>query len=227
MDSILMGRRIHLGYLMVMHMISCCENTTNILSYGCFLTRVFKDAKVDLSRETNFEASNIYDAYDDQSMGWMKFEKTPNGSWVKRAERPPAQARKQGQTHPRVEEETKIREMNDGVDPQSGYQHREPGLDIPPLQSEGVQFKATFSELMISEPTYTMGPSSQPSFTEPPHIKIPHHQAPHTPDHAPWMDLSAQIGSLGTHMEELDVVNDTQFYSMKDHMDQYQVDFTS
>ena len=77
------------------------------------------------------------------------------------------------------------------------------------------------------KPTYTTRPSSQPSFTEPPHIEIPSHQAPHAPDHAPWMDLSAQISSLGTHMEELAIVSDTRFYSMEDLMDQYQTGFTS
>ncbi|KAL6327911.1 hypothetical protein AAG906_027321 [Vitis piasezkii] len=73
---------------------------------------------------------------------------------------------------------------------------------------------------MMSEPTYTMGPSSQPSFTEPPHTEIPPHQAPHAPNHAPWMDLFAHISSLDTCMEELVVVSDTRFYSMKDRMDQ-------
>ena len=68
------------------------------------------------------------------------------------------------------------------------------------------------------ESTYTVGPSSQPSFTELPHIEIPS-QAPHALDHAPWMDLSGQISSLGTRMEELAVVSDTQFYSMEDRMD--------
>ena len=91
---------------------------------------------------------------------------------------------------------------------------------IPPLQSEGVQFEATFSKLIMSEPTYTERPSTQPSFTEPP-------QAPLTPNHAPWMDLSAQISSLGTHIEEFVVVNDTRFYFMEDRMDQSQVGFTS
>ena len=67
----------------------------------------------------------------------------------------------------------------------------------------------------MSEPTYTTGPSTQPSFPKPPHAKIP----PHDPNHAPWMDLSAQISSLGTRMEELVVVSDTQFYSMEYHMD--------
>nr|CAN73857.1 hypothetical protein VITISV_037898 [Vitis vinifera] len=107
-DSILTGRWIHLGYLMMMHMISCCESTTRILPYGRFLTRLFKDVGVDLSRETDFEAPSAYDTYDDPSMGRMKFEKAPNGSWVTRVERSPAQARRQGQTYLRVEEEVEI-----------------------------------------------------------------------------------------------------------------------
>ena len=117
--------------------------------------------------------------------------------------------------------------MEGGVDPQRGFQQREPDLDIPPLQSDDVQFEATFSEPMMSELTCTAGPSSQPSFTEPPPTEIPSHQAPHAPDHASWMDLSAQISSLDTRIEELVVVSDTQFYSMEDRMDQYQTYFTS
>ena len=69
-----------MGYLMMIHMISCCESTTRVLPYGCFFTRIFKDVRVDLSKETNFEAPIIYDTYDEQSLGWMKFEKAPNGS---------------------------------------------------------------------------------------------------------------------------------------------------
>ncbi|KAL6336173.1 hypothetical protein AAG906_011055 [Vitis piasezkii] len=124
-DSILTGKQIHLG--------------------------VFKDANIDLSKETEFEAPNTYDMYDDQSMGKMKFEKASDGSW----------------------------------------------------------------------------PSSEPAFTEPTYTKIPPPQAPLTRNHAPWMDLFAQINSLGTHMKELVVVNDTYFYSMEDCMDQYQAGFTS
>ncbi|KAL6331460.1 hypothetical protein AAG906_011400 [Vitis piasezkii] len=70
-------------------------------------------------------------------------------------------------------------------------------------------------------------PFSQPSFIEPPYTEIPPHQAPHAPDYASWMDLSAQIGSLGTRMEELAIVSDTRFYSMEDCMDQYRTSFTS
>ena len=50
----------------------------------------------------------MLDTYDDQSMGQMKFEKAPNGSWVRKADRAPTQARGQGQAHPRVEEEAEI-----------------------------------------------------------------------------------------------------------------------
>ena len=65
MDSILTGKRIHMGYLMMMHMIPCCESTTHVLPYGRFLTTVSKDVGVYLSREINFEAPNIYDTYDE------------------------------------------------------------------------------------------------------------------------------------------------------------------
>ena len=107
-DSILIGRRIHVGYLMMMHMISCVESLTRVLPYGRFLTRAFKDAGVDLSRETDFEAPTTYDTYDEQSLGRMKFEKAPDGSWVRKAER---QAWGYDQMHPGAEEETEIREM--------------------------------------------------------------------------------------------------------------------
>ena len=116
--------------------------------------------------------------------------------------------------------------MKGRVDPQSGFQQREPKLDISPLQSEGVQFEATFSMSMMSESTYTAGPSTQPTFIKPLHTKIPPPQTPLASDHAHWMDLSTHISSLGTCMEEPAVVSDTQFYSMEDCMDQYQVGFT-
>ncbi|RVW28142.1 hypothetical protein CK203_108598 [Vitis vinifera] len=81
-DSIMIGRQIHLGYLMMMHLILCCESTNHVLPYGRFLTRVFKDVGGNLSRETDFEVPNTYDTYDDQSMGKMKFEKAWDGSWA-------------------------------------------------------------------------------------------------------------------------------------------------
>nr|CAN62172.1 hypothetical protein VITISV_002871 [Vitis vinifera] len=102
------------------------------------------------------------------------------------------------------------------------FEQRGPEVDIPPPhQSEGIHVEATFYEPMMTEPSFTAGPSSQPSFTELPS------QAPHAPDYPPWMDLSAQISSLGTRMEDLVVVHDTRFSSMEDHIDQYQAGFIS
>ena len=133
--------------------------------------------------------------------------------------------------------------MNDGVELQSGHQQRGPELDTLPLQTEtpsqtgGVQFETTFSKSMMIEPTFTQSPSTQPSytepsffrptFTEPTHTETPPPQALPTLNHVPWMNLSVQISFLGTHIEKLVVVSDTSFYSIKDHMDQYQVGFTS
>ena len=121
--------------------------------------------------------------------------------------------------HPKAEEEAEIREMEGGLDPQRDFEQRGPELDIPPPpQLEGIHFEVTFLEPMMTESSYTAGPSSQPSFTELSHIEIPS-QTPHAPYHVPWMDLSAQISSLGTHMEEHALVSDTRFYYMEDCID--------
>ena len=180
-------------------------------------------------------------------MGRMTFEKAPDGSWIRKAER--TQPRGQGQTHFGVEEETEIRQMEGGVNPQggidlqSGHQQKGPELDIPPLQTEilsqieGFQFESTFFEPIMTQHTFIEGPSTQSSyiepslfglvFIEPTYIEILPPQTPPAPDHVPQIDLSAQINSLSTRMEELVVVNDTQFYFMEDIMDQYQIGFTT
>ena len=164
-----------------------------------------------MSREPDFEAPTSYDTYDEQSLGRMKFEKAPDDSWVRRAER---QARGQGQMHPEADKEAEIKEMKDRLDPQRDFEQRGPELDIlPPPQSKGIHVEATFSEPMMTELSFTAGPSSQPSFTLLPS------QAPHAPDHAPWMDVSAHISSLGTRMEKLALVHDSRFYSMEEHME--------
>ena len=81
------------------------------------------------------------------------------------------------------------------------------------------------------ESTYTAGPSTQPSFIDssfgPGFTEIPPPQEPLASDHTSWMNISAQISPLGSRMEELVVVSDTQFNSMEDRMDQYQASFTS
>ena len=69
MDLILTYKRIHLGYLMIMHMIACHESMTKVFFYERFLFLVFKETGIGLIKETKFEAPSIYDTYNDQSMG--------------------------------------------------------------------------------------------------------------------------------------------------------------
>ena len=57
----------------------------------------------------------------------MKFEKAPDGSWVRKVER---QAQGQDHIHPGVEEEAEIREMEDELDPQRDFEQRALELDI-------------------------------------------------------------------------------------------------
>ncbi|KAL6312371.1 hypothetical protein AAG906_008043 [Vitis piasezkii] len=108
-DSIMTGRRIGVGYVMMMHMLAClCESSTRVLPYGRFHTSV-QGCGVDLSKERDFEAPSSYDTYDEQSLARMKFEKGPDGSWNRKVERPVPQ--------PAVEEEAEIGEMEGGVAP--------------------------------------------------------------------------------------------------------------
>ena len=120
-DSIMTGRRIDVGYLMMMHMMACCESSNRIVPYDRFLTRVFKDAVMIHTMSSHWT-------------GWS-FEKAPDGSWIRKAKRPIAQPGGQGEVHPTVEEEAEIREIEGGVDPQRDFDHRETKFDIPPQQS--------------------------------------------------------------------------------------------
>ncbi|RVW35742.1 hypothetical protein CK203_093608 [Vitis vinifera] len=125
-----------------------------------------------------------------------ELEKAPDGSWIRRADR--------SVPHPQAEEdeEEEIGEMEGGVDPQPDFEHREPEFDIPPRQSEGGHIDPTILDAVMTETGYTAGPSGQPSFTEPHYTHTSPGQAPDAAEHAPWMELSAQITSLGTRIEE-------------------------
>ena len=135
-------------------------------------------------------------------MARMKLEKAPDGSWIRRADRPVPQPQAEGDVHPAGDEEEEIGEMEGGVHPQTDFDHREPEFDIPPCQSEGGHIDPTISDAMMTETGYTAAPSGQPSFTKPHYTHTSPGQAPDAPEHAPWMELSAQISSLGTRIEE-------------------------
>ena len=138
--------------------------------------------------------------------------------------------------------------MEGGVDPQVGLkpqsgQQSELELNIPPFQTEilsqteTVQFKSTFSNLMMTKPAYTKGPStdhapytepdfSRLAYTKPTSTEIPQPQAPSISDYAPWMDLLVKSTPLVLIWRSLQW-SVTRFYSMEDKMDQYQSGFTS
>ena len=114
------------------------------------------------------------------------------------------------------------------------------GREIP----QGQEFEATIAE----EPLFTEYPdipfqTSQPeqtipageTFTKPAFTKVPlppatkftaTHESPQVKQQY-WMNLFEKISSLGTQIEKLVLISDHQFYSIEDHMDRYQANFTT
>ena len=76
-----MGRRVNLGYIMLNHLIACCESTTRVLLYGRFLTKVFREFSLDLSTETKSDKVYVFNTYIESTMGRMKFVKSEDGEW--------------------------------------------------------------------------------------------------------------------------------------------------
>ena len=68
-DSLLMGRKVNLGYIMLNHMISCCESTTRVLPYGRFLTKIFRKFGLDLLTKTESDKVFMFDTYIESTMG--------------------------------------------------------------------------------------------------------------------------------------------------------------
>ena len=69
---------------MLNHMMSCCQSTTWVLSYGRFLTKVFKEFGLDLKLKTKIEMPSSFNTYNESSMGMMKFIKGDDGVWLVR-----------------------------------------------------------------------------------------------------------------------------------------------
>ena len=207
-DSVLTGRRIHLGYLMMRHMMECCHRAKRSLPYGRFLTRVFKDAGVDLSRETDVELPSIYDTYNDKSMDRMGFERV-DGVWVRKRDIP-GRAAPGVPPPPTMDEEEHIRSMEGGIDPQPGD---DIGLDIPPLQTAAPPQGE--SGIPSSEPRPSEFPPTEPIFSEAPQADIPRSSAPQPP----WMELTAQIEALGLRMDHFETTTTSQFTHLSAQQD--------
>ncbi|RVW69503.1 hypothetical protein CK203_063819 [Vitis vinifera] len=101
--------------------------------------RVSDDDAYDILLETNFEAPTSYDTYDEQSWGERSLRRhlmAPGLGELSDLQHRP----RTGIDASRIEEEVEIKEME-----------------------EGIHVEATFSEPMMTESSYTAGPSSQSS----------------------------------------------------------------
>ena len=76
-----MGDRVNLGYMMLNHMIACCESTTRVLLYGRFLTKVYREFGLDLLTKTESDKVYVFGTYSESTMGRMKFVKLEDGEW--------------------------------------------------------------------------------------------------------------------------------------------------
>ena len=76
-----MGRRVNSSYIMLNHMITCCESMIRVLPYGRFLTKVFKEFGLYLSTETESDKVYVFDTYTESTIGRMKFVKLEDGEW--------------------------------------------------------------------------------------------------------------------------------------------------
>ncbi|RVW84461.1 Retrovirus-related Pol polyprotein from transposon RE1 [Vitis vinifera] len=100
----------------------------------------------------------------------------------------------------RAEQQARVQgQMHLGAEEEAEIREMEDGLD------HQRDFEQRGPELDISPPPQSEGI-----------------HAPHAPDHAPWMDISAQISSLGTRMEEFAL---QRFERIEERMDQQQATF--
>ena len=155
----------------------CCHRAKRSLPYGHFLTKVFKDAEIDLSSERDIELPSMYNPYNDKSLDWMGFEKS-NGVWVRKRDQGAPRAAPVPPP-PAMKEEDEIRDMEGGIDPQDV-------LDIPPLQTAALTQGET--EIPHSKPIQTEIPHFEPSFFEAPQADI-HTLQPLSINHLGWSSL--------------------------------------
>ena len=78
--SILVGRRLNIGYIIMYHMAACCKIKTRILPYGRIMTKVFKEFSIEFTLDEEVDEPSPYNTYNDMSIGRMKFEKAIDGS---------------------------------------------------------------------------------------------------------------------------------------------------
>ena len=66
--SIIVGRLLNIGYIIMNHIATCCERKTRILPYGRIMTKVFKAFGIEFTLNDEVEEPSPYDTYKDMSM---------------------------------------------------------------------------------------------------------------------------------------------------------------
>lgn len=113
-DSILGEHKLHLGYILVRHLIQCIQGRVLVTHFGRVFTPIFMYMGIDLILEDDVQRPTHYDTFNASTLACMKIAKGPS---VNRT----AQIEDQ-------HEEEEIRDMEASVNPQD---HMEDDLDIP------------------------------------------------------------------------------------------------
>ena len=81
--SIIVGRHLNIGYIIMNRMAACCESKTRILPCERIMTKLFKAFGIEFTLDDEVDEPSPYDTYNDMSIGHMKFKKAADGSWVR------------------------------------------------------------------------------------------------------------------------------------------------
>ena len=57
--SIIVGRRLNIGYIIMNHMVACCERKTRILPHGCIMTKVFKAFVIEFTLDDEVDEHHL------------------------------------------------------------------------------------------------------------------------------------------------------------------------
>ena len=88
-DSILYGRKVNLGFLIVQHMANVLASVHSVLQYGILLTTIFRHFEIDLDGETDICICKTFDAINHSSISHLGYELERN-QWVLKTTRVPA-----------------------------------------------------------------------------------------------------------------------------------------
>ena len=88
-DSIMCGRKVNLGYLIVQHMANGLSSAHSVLPYGMLLTTLFQACDVDLDSESDIRISKPFDAIKYTCIARSGYE-FDGRRWVKKAGCAPA-----------------------------------------------------------------------------------------------------------------------------------------